>query len=141
MKDNDKVAQALLTLQENAETDFEKLWVERLIEALTNPPRIEQVDAKHQSFNHELYVKEPKGYYKKTVGLHKVVWTYYKGKIPQGLVVHHIDQDKDNNNIENLQLMTNKEHSKMHGKETFTMRDKQKFICQNCGKAFMAFNV
>lgn len=35
-------------------------------------------------------------------------------KLKKGEVVHHIDGNKTNNNINNLQLMTAKEHSKMH---------------------------
>ena len=36
--------------------------------------------------------------------------------IEKGEVVHHIDFDKTNNDINNLKLMTNSEHAKYHAK-------------------------
>lgn len=36
-------------------------------------------------------------------------------EIPLGFDVHHIDFNKDNNAIENLQLLTEEEHKKLHG--------------------------
>lgn len=35
-------------------------------------------------------------------------------EIPEGYVVHHIDGDRHNNDIDNLALMTNSAHSKLH---------------------------
>lgn len=45
---------------------------------------------------------------------HRIVWEKYYGKIPKGYVIHHIDGNKLNNKIENLQLMLLSEHAKMH---------------------------
>lgn len=45
---------------------------------------------------------------------HRIIWEKYYGKIPEGYIVHHIDGNKLNNNIENLQLMTETEHAKRH---------------------------
>ena len=42
---------------------------------------------------------------------HRAVWTQYHGKIPKGMVVHHINGIKDDNRVENLALMTYKENS------------------------------
>ena len=36
------------------------------------------------------------------------------GKIEKGYVVHHIDGDKQNNNINNLKLMLKREHDSYH---------------------------
>jgi len=36
--------------------------------------------------------------------LHRLIWTMFKGTIPDGMWVDHIDQDKWNNRIENLRL-------------------------------------
>lgn len=46
--------------------------------------------------------------------LHVYVWEYYNGSVPEGCEVHHKDLNKNNNEIENLQLMTSKEHHKLH---------------------------
>lgn len=47
--------------------------------------------------------------------LHVCVWEYYNGTVPKGYHVHHKDFDKSNNEIDNLELMTAKEHLKLHG--------------------------
>ena len=41
---------------------------------------------------------------------------YELEEIPKGLCVHHIDLRKDNNNPDNLCLMTRKEHAKAHNR-------------------------
>lgn len=50
----------------------------------------------------------------KVVYLHRQVWESIFGKIPRGYVVHHIDGNTKNNNIENLKIMTQSEHLKLH---------------------------
>lgn len=45
---------------------------------------------------------------------HSVVWEEHYGEIPQGMQIHHIDGNKTNNNIENLQLVTPLEHKRLH---------------------------
>ena len=53
--------------------------------------------------------------------LHQYVWMKYNGRIPiapeenQLMGIHHIDRDKDNNLLDNLQLMTTAEHNNLHG--------------------------
>lgn len=49
--------------------------------------------------------------------MHVYVWEYYNGKIPQGCHVHHIDEDRSNNDISNLRLLPEFEHLSLHGKE------------------------
>ena len=48
--------------------------------------------------------------------LHHFIWaSYYKQKsIPKGCVIHHIDCNKFNNAITNLQLLTISEHMQLH---------------------------
>ena len=45
---------------------------------------------------------------------HCIVWEKHHGKIPLGMQIHHIDHDKTNNNINNLQLVTPFEHKRIH---------------------------
>ncbi|MFM9414394.1 HNH endonuclease signature motif containing protein [Peptococcus simiae] len=47
--------------------------------------------------------------------LHRYVWELEKGRIPKGYHIHHIDGDKNNNRIDNLQLLKGEEHASLHG--------------------------
>ena len=47
--------------------------------------------------------------------LHVYVWEKHFGKIPKGYQIHHKDENKDNNEIDNLMCMTQKEHLSWHG--------------------------
>ena len=49
--------------------------------------------------------------------LHRYIYEKYYGKIPKGYDVHHIDHNKDNNDISNLKLVTAKEHKEIHARE------------------------
>lgn len=46
--------------------------------------------------------------------LHVYVWEKHNGKVPDGYHVHHIDGDKTNNDISNLQLLSQSEHMRYH---------------------------
>lgn len=43
--------------------------------------------------------------------IHRVVWMCVNGEIPKGMQINHIDEDKDNNSISNLNIMTPKENT------------------------------
>ena len=43
---------------------------------------------------------------------HRYIWVCANGKIPHGMEIDHIDQDKTNNMIENLRLVTKCENQK-----------------------------
>ena len=44
--------------------------------------------------------------------VHRLIYAHINGAIPDGLTVNHIDGNKHNNNISNLELMTQSENSK-----------------------------
>lgn len=48
---------------------------------------------------------------------HRWLFENINGKIPYGHVIHHLDGDKTNNNIQNLKLMKISEHTKLHWKQ------------------------
>ena len=84
---------------------------------------------------HVWYLTE--GYYRNEIlgRLHRYIWEKHKGKIPEGCVIHHIDGDKTNNEIDNLKLMKWNEHAKNHATgEKFSDERKQKISQSKKGK-------
>lgn len=77
------------------------------------------------NFNGYKYYQNKEGYYQISGAtqkkhpsiqsrLHRAIWEFYNGKIPEGYHVHHKDGDKENNNIENLEVLSPSEHHKIH---------------------------
>lgn len=75
---------------------------------------------KAQYFNNIKFIQQGEnGYYKNQrlqVSMHRYVWEYYNGKIPDDCEIHHIDGNKDNNDISNLQCVTVGEHREIHNR-------------------------
>ena len=46
--------------------------------------------------------------------LHRYVWEKYNGPIPDDKEIHHKDENKLNNNIDNLELLTESKHLSLH---------------------------
>lgn len=46
--------------------------------------------------------------------VHDLIWEKYNGPIPEGYQIHHIDGNKLNNNISNLQLLDQMTHKRLH---------------------------
>lgn len=42
--------------------------------------------------------------------IHRVIWEMFKGEIPDGLQIDHINSNRSDNRIENLQLVTPKQN-------------------------------
>lgn len=69
------------------------------------------------------YVIDGAGYIRKLISPntyikeHRDIWKYYNGEIPEKMVIHHINRNKKDNRIENLQLMTNSEHTSFHRRQ------------------------
>jgi len=45
---------------------------------------------------------------------HRWVWENHKGEIPSNMDIHHKDADKNNNEIENLEMLSRSDHRKEH---------------------------
>ena len=70
-------------------------------------------------FNGKVYTKSH-GYFVSTIErtfLHRDIWVFHNGPIPSGYVIHHKDENKENNYISNLQLMERGEHTRHHMKK------------------------
>jgi NADH:ubiquinone oxidoreductase subunit len=69
-------------------------------------------------FNGERYTVRNTGYYGRTRGkrtlLHRDVWEASNGPIPSGWDIHHIDNDKTNNAVENLECLPKSEHTRKY---------------------------
>lgn len=48
---------------------------------------------------------------------HRKVWTDAHGYIPSGWIIHHIDEDKKNNTLENLIALPDKIHVMLHKRQ------------------------
>lgn len=42
----------------------------------------------------------------RTMVVHRLVWLVFRGKIPKGYVINHIDGNKRNNKLTNLEMIT-----------------------------------
>jgi hypothetical protein len=64
------------------------------------------------------YTLRNTGYYGKTNGkrtlLHRDVWEDAHGKIPKGWDVHHLDCDRENNALSNLEILPKAEHTRKY---------------------------
>lgn len=66
---------------------------------------------------------------------HRIVMENFLGRLLTGNeVVHHIDENKHNNEITNLKVMSKKEHCKHHATKGRTW---VYLICPNCGITFL----
>lgn len=52
-----------------------------------------------------------------------IVEQHLKRKLVKGEIVHHINYDKSDNRLENLEVMTQKQHRKLHGNVNFLIKD------------------
>lgn len=67
-----------------------------------------------QKFNGESYYYCGTYFQRKGKRLHRAVWEHHNGQIPKGYHIHHKDEDRRNNNIENLELVLGNDHLKHH---------------------------
>ena len=84
----------------------------------------------HTEFDGVVYRLDPvHGYYRDWRGnkLHRKVWEKHNGNIPKGYLVHHKDENKTNNGIENLELLEWGKHT-IHHHNSYKEHDR----CKDC---------
>lgn len=71
-------------------------------------------------FGYQFY-KQKDGYWTPTKSgipqAHRWVWINHNGEIPSEMIIHHIDGNKDNNEIKNLMMLSRADHMKEHCKD------------------------
>lgn len=50
--------------------------------------------------------------------VHRIVWETFNGEIPTGYHIHHIDHNRQNNKLSNLECVNGSEHIRNHKKGT-----------------------
>lgn len=68
----------------------------------------------------------------------RLVWESFKGQIPDGYEINHIDEDKTNNNLSNLSLVTRTENCRWGTKSE---RQSKKMINGKLSKTVLQFDV
>ena len=74
-----------------------------------------------------------KYYQKNGVRLHRLVWQDANGEIPKNCHIHHKDEDKTNNKLDNLECLSFSDHAKIHDTE-----EKKQLSRKNIKKAQIA---
>ncbi|MBR0061450.1 MAG: HNH endonuclease [Selenomonadaceae bacterium] len=130
-------------LRECVETPQESFAVEEMIRKVSGDMLpIETVSEMRTKCNGLKFYKNAGKNFCCTISIHRFVWTYFNGEIPDGCEIHHRDFNHDNNDIANLELVTKDEHKRIHAaiKSTRKPGKKSTFVCAVCGKEFQAVN-
>ena len=73
-----------------------------------------------------------------TVYLHRERIKLYLGftdEQMEGYEVHHIDENPDNNDLDNLKLVTKQEHHNIHDKRN---KKSKRHVCEICGRTYFS---
>lgn len=72
----------------------------------------------HQVYDGKKFTLRNTGYYSLTTDertlMHRYVWEKEKGKIPLGWDIHHINENKADNRVENLECLPKAEHTRKY---------------------------
>ncbi len=91
---------------------------------------VKVISDKVQEFNGERFYLCGNYFQHKGKRLHVTVWKYHNGDVPKGCHVHHIDQNRSNNQIENLRLMAASKHLSEHNSDDARYEYNHKHIAE-----------
>lgn len=143
MKNPELVAELIAKLKAECEYRFEFDAVATFTQIVSKTPRVNVIDDNHQSFNGKRYYKRTQdGHFYRSGNrpLHRAVWELFFGDIPAGCIIHHVDENPANNDIENLQCVTPAEHRRIHNEKRIERLEKKTFVCTICGKEYTAID-
>lgn len=63
---------------------------------------------------------------------HHIVWEQANGPIPEGMEIHHLDENKKNNDLENIVILSVSDHQRMHSPHFGKLNGKWVRICKYC---------
>lgn len=93
------------------------------------------MNRKKIKYDGKIFYRQRDGYYRDfRTTLHRYKFEKKYGSILPGFAIHHIDGDKRNNNINNLMLVSIKEHILIHKKMKLEIKYKnqlQLFVYRN----------
>jgi hypothetical protein len=111
-----------------------------------------------QEFLGKRYYQNKAGYFldRRGEAMARAVWKHYRGPIPADHHVHHIDHDRGNNAIDNLELLERSVHIRNHapdaaewhrsdegrawhvehGRDSWKNAVEETFECTQCGKSY-----
>ena len=71
---------------------------------------------------------------------HRYIWTQVNGEIPEGMEIDHINGKKDDNRIENLQMLTKKQNNARRRKgTTYLSENRRQWKAERDGKYLGGF--
>jgi len=96
---------------------------------LRSKMRLETVE-----FNGAQYTVNILGYYRRTDGertlMHRDMWEFFNGPIPDGYDIHHKDENKQHNELSNFECLPTPDHTRLHN----PMREVEEKFCLYCGE-------
>lgn len=79
---------------------------------------VPKIYREYQMFDNRKFSLRNSGYFSLTNGcrmlMHRYVWEFYNGKIPSGFDIHHLDGNRRNNDIKNLECLPKAEHTRRY---------------------------
>ena len=99
------------------------------------------IDRTTQDFDGKRYWLGGKYFMRHGKRLHRAVWEKAHGPIPKGSHIHHINEQRDDNRLANLECIPARAHKEHHGKANAArfvevMTRLAVLTCTECGKEY-----